>query len=104
MSKEKKRLDAIEKEISRLKELLGTQKFKKDSILKDLHTMILNTDFLLYNVRSMGENMGKLQEQHEQQMKPLFTEVNLKDSFIKSKGLHNEYQLYRKDQLEQLMT
>ena len=99
-TKAEKRLDAIDREVSQLKELLGTQKFRKDSIIKDLHTMVLNTDFLLYTIRSMGEGQQALVKQHEQQSKSLFSQVNLMDSFIKSKGLHNEFELYRKDMLE----
>lgn len=99
-TKIQKRLDAIDKEIERFHELFGQHKYRSGSTMHDLHTMILNTDFLIFSIKEMGEARVQMEQQHQQQMQSLFTRVNLQDSFIKSKGLLNEYNLYKKDFLE----
>lgn len=99
-AKVQNRLNAIEKDVARLHELFGEKKYRSGSTLHDLHTMILNTDFLIYNIKVMGENQTKMEQQHQQQIQKIMIDYNLMSEFIKSKGQHNEYPLYRKEMLE----
>ena len=99
-TKNEKRMNMIEKDVKQLKEALSKPDYKSGTILNDLHTMVDNTGFLLYNVKSLIDNQKRIQEQTQNQLQQLYADLNIQDSFIKSKGLQNEYPIYRKDMIE----
>jgi len=99
-TKVQNRLNTIEKQLARQQELISTGKYKTGSVLHDLHTMIDNSGFLLHNIMGLIEARKTTEQQHQKQMQSMFTRVNLQDSFIKSKGQLNEYNLYEKDTLD----